>query len=163
MGAKTYTPQETTEIISRAGVVKGNMRLDKVFLSSVNAGMILSFACASHLSIQSSPWFQENAAGLIRAIGALVFPYGMIHNMCPRSTTKLMTRVPGLAIIILTGSDLCTGSFMYTTLSAVHRRLSVVKMLIHWAVTFLGNLAGSLFVVAIITGCESCHSPLKMH
>jgi formate/nitrite transporter FocA (FNT family) len=77
MGAKTYTPRETTELVSRAGVVKGNMRIDKVFFSSVNAGMILSFACASHLSIQSSPWFQENAAGLIRAIGALVFPYGM--------------------------------------------------------------------------------------
>jgi formate/nitrite transporter FocA (FNT family) len=78
MGAKTYTPQETTEILSRAGAAKGNMRLDKVFLSSVNAGMILSFACASHLSIQSSPWFQENAAGLIRALGALVFPYGTL-------------------------------------------------------------------------------------
>lgn len=114
-------------------VLKANMRIDKIFMSSVNAGMILSFACASHLSIQSSPWFQDNAAGLIRALGALVFPYG-------------------LAIIILTGSDLCMGSFMYTTLAVVHRRLSVWKMLIHWVITFLGNLAGALFVVSIITG-----------
>jgi formate/nitrite transporter FocA (FNT family) len=51
-----------------------------------------------------------------------------------------MMNIVGLAIIILTGSDLCTGSFMYTTLSVVHRRLSVLKMLLHWAVTFLGNL-----------------------
>jgi formate/nitrite transporter FocA (FNT family) len=77
MGAKTYTPRETTELVSRAGVHKGNMRVDKIFLSSVNAGMVLSFACATHLSIQSSEWFQENAAGLIRALGALVFPYGI--------------------------------------------------------------------------------------
>lgn len=41
---------------------------------------------------------------------------------------------------------------MYTTLSVVHRRLSVLKMLQHWVVTFFGNLAGSLFVVALITG-----------
>jgi formate/nitrite transporter FocA (FNT family) len=27
-------------------------------------------------------------------------------------------------------------------------------MLIHWAVTFLGNLAGSLFIVAIVFGCK---------
>jgi formate/nitrite transporter FocA (FNT family) len=151
MGAKTYTPRETTELVSRAGVSKANMRIDKVFMSSVNAGMILSFACATHLSIQSSPWFQENAAGLIRAIGALVFPYGMYLHHSLATETNLW--ISGLTIIILTGSDLCTGSFMYTTLSFVHRRLSIWKMLLHWAVTFFGNLAGSLFVVAIITGC----------
>jgi hypothetical protein len=33
-----YTPQQTIEMVSRAGVVKGNMRLDKVFFSSVSAG-----------------------------------------------------------------------------------------------------------------------------
>lgn len=80
MGAKTYTPRETTELVSRAGVAKAHMRIDKVFISSVNAGFILSFACATHLSIQSSPWYQENAPGLIRAIGALVFPYGECPN-----------------------------------------------------------------------------------
>jgi formate/nitrite transporter FocA (FNT family) len=81
MEAKTYTPRETTELVSRAGVAKAHMRVDKVFLSSVNAGMILSFACASHLSIQSSEWFQDNAAGLIRALGALVFPYGKFFDL----------------------------------------------------------------------------------
>jgi formate/nitrite transporter FocA (FNT family) len=60
----------------------------------------------------------------------------------------------GLTIIIMTGSDLCTGSFMYTTVSVLHRRLSPLKMLLHWFVTFWGNLAGSLFIVAIITGCK---------
>lgn len=42
------------------------MSIDRVFLSSVNAGMILAFACASALSTNASEWFQENAAGLIR-------------------------------------------------------------------------------------------------
>ena len=35
----------------------------------------------------------------------------------------------------------------------MHRRLSLGKMLTHWAITFFGNLAGSLFLVAIIAGC----------
>lgn len=34
----------------------------------------------------------------------------------------------------------------------LQRRLPIWKLLRHWTVTFLGNLAGSLFVVAIITG-----------
>lgn len=40
----------------------------------------------------------------------------------------------------------------YTTLAALHRRISVWKMLMHWALTFFGNLAGSLFIVGIIIG-----------
>ncbi|KAK5192981.1 hypothetical protein LTR99_010650 [Exophiala xenobiotica] len=128
-----YTPQETAEIVSRAGVVKGNQRLDKIFFSAVSAGCLLSFACATALSTNAAPWFQENAPGLIRTISAFVFPYG-------------------LCTIVLTGAELCTGSFMFTAMAVYHRRLSVVKMLIHWTVTFWGNLAGSLFMVAIITG-----------
>jgi formate/nitrite transporter FocA (FNT family) len=88
-----YSPAETIEIISRAGVKKGNMRPDKVFLSAVSAGCLLSFAAASSLSTNTAPWYQDNAPGLIRTIGALVFPYGLV-------------------LIVLTGADLCTGTFM---------------------------------------------------
>ncbi|KAL4735408.1 Formate/nitrite transporter-domain-containing protein [Aspergillus similis] len=128
-----YTPLEVTEFVSRAGTVKGHMRLDKIFLSSVSAGCLLALACGTTLSTNASPWFSENAPGLIRTISALVFPYG-------------------LALIILTGADLCTGSFMYTTVAALQRQLPWPKMLLHWFITFWGNLCGSLFVVAIIFG-----------
>lgn len=88
-----YSPKETVELIGRAGVAKANMRLDKMFISSVIAGMLLSFACAVLISTNTAPWFQENAPGLIRTIAALVFPFG-------------------LTLVIVTGTDLCTGSFM---------------------------------------------------
>lgn len=32
--------------------------------------------------------------------------------------------------------------FKYTTIAALHGRLSVLKMLRHWGITFFGNLAG---------------------
>ncbi|KAF2661329.1 putative formate/nitrite transporter [Lophiostoma macrostomum CBS 122681] len=133
MSVNCYNPKETTEVASRAGVYKANTRWDKVFLSSVNAGFLLSFACASALSTNAAPWFQQNAPGLIRTIAALIFPWG-------------------LTAIVMTGSDLCTGSFMFTTLAALQRRISPLKMLMHWFITFWGNLAGSLFIVAIISG-----------
>jgi formate/nitrite transporter FocA (FNT family) len=72
----SYTPRETTELVLRAGISKGNMRVDKVFISAVNAGLILSFACATYLTAITSPWFQDNAPGLIKVLGALLFPYG---------------------------------------------------------------------------------------
>ncbi|KAJ5721725.1 formate/nitrite transporter family protein [Penicillium malachiteum] len=133
MSFDALSAQEVIEAVARSGVQKGNMRLDKVFLSSVSAGCLLAFACGTALSTNASPWYSDNAAGLIRTISALVFPYGLV-------------------MIILTGADLCTGSFMYTTVAALQRKLPWWKMLIHWAVTFLGNLAGSLFMVGIIFG-----------
>ncbi|KAJ5758975.1 hypothetical protein N7520_006131 [Penicillium odoratum] len=133
MSFDSLSPQEVIANVAKAGVVKGNMRLDKVFLSAVSAGCLLSFACGTALSTNASPWFSENATGLLRTIAALVFPYG-------------------LCMIILSGADLCTGTFMYTTVAALQRQLPWWKMLTHWVVTFLGNLAGSLFMVAIIYG-----------
>ncbi|KKY15744.1 putative formate nitrite transporter family [Phaeomoniella chlamydospora] len=126
-----YTPAETIELVSRAGVHKANMRLDKIFFSSVSAGCLLSFACATALSTNTAPWYQENAPGLIRTIAALVFPYG-------------------LCMIVLTGADLCTGTFLFTTVSVLHRRLSITKAGLHWFITFWGNLTGSLFVTGIL-------------
>ncbi|KAK3071838.1 hypothetical protein LTR53_007931 [Teratosphaeriaceae sp. CCFEE 6253] len=128
-----YTPKETVELCSRAGVMKANMRIDKVFASSFMAGCLLAFACAAMMSTNTAPWYQENAPGFIRMIGALIFPFG-------------------LTAIVVTGADLCTGSFMFTTISALHRRLSPLKMLLHWTITFFGNLAGSLFIMGIIIG-----------
>ena len=129
-----YTPAEAVELCSRAGVKKANMRIDKIFFSAVYAGMLLSFGAGTHLSIQSSPWFQTNAPGLIRAIGAFFFPYGIVA-------------------IVLTGAELATGTFFYTTLSFIHGRITIWKLLMHWTIVFFGNLAGSLFMVAVIFGC----------
>lgn len=88
-----YTPKETVELCSRAGVMKANMRIDKVFFSSFMAGCLLAFACAAVLVVNTAPWYQENAPGLIRMIAALIFPFGLVS-------------------IVTTGADLCTGSFM---------------------------------------------------
>ncbi|KAK5656040.1 hypothetical protein OQA88_5179 [Cercophora sp. LCS_1] len=88
-----YTPAETTELVSRMGVKKGNMRPEKVFMSAVYGGMLLSFGCATSLIASAAPWFQDNAPGMVRVLGALVFPLGLV-------------------LVVLTGSDLFTASNM---------------------------------------------------
>lgn len=88
-----YTPAETTELVSRAGVKKGNTPPHKIFLSAFSAGCLLSFGCAVSLTVLSSPWYQENAPGLIKIVGALVFPVGLV-------------------MVALTGADLFTATTM---------------------------------------------------
>jgi formate/nitrite transporter FocA (FNT family) len=108
-----YTPKEATEQCSRAGKMKANMRLDKMLFSSFLAGCLLAFACASSLSTNTAPWYQENAPGLIRMLGAVIFPWG-------------------LCAIVLTGADLCTGSFMVrSTTSSSTRTPQLIMRLVH--------------------------------
>ena len=99
MSVNALTPSEVVQVATSTGAIKGNMRLDKVFFSGVSAGCLLAFACGTVLSTNTSPWWQDNAPGLIRTVSALVFPYG-------------------LCMIILTGADLCTASFMVRTSQA---------------------------------------------
>lgn len=71
-----FTPQQTIELVSRIGCKKAFMRLDKLWWNSFMAGPLLGFGCAVLVSTNASPWYQENAPGLIRTIGALLFPVG---------------------------------------------------------------------------------------
>jgi formate/nitrite transporter FocA (FNT family) len=87
------TPIEAVFAIADAGASKGATRADKVFFSAISAGCLLAFACGTVLTTGTAPAWQESAPGLLRTIRALVFPYG-------------------LCMILLTGADLCTCSFM---------------------------------------------------
>lgn len=115
------------------------MRLDKLFFNSCMSGPLLGFGCAVALSTEAAPWYQENAPGLIRTIGSIFFPVGLI-------------------MIVLSGADLFTSNVMFMMTAILHRRVSVVDLLINWVVSYLGNLAGMLAFMAIITGCEYSES-----
>ena len=92
------------------------------------------------LSVNAAPWYQDNAPGLIRMIAALLFPVGLV-------------------MIVLTGADLFTSNVMFLTTALFHRRVTIVDLLRNWFVSFFGNLAGSLFFVAIILYCMLASSP----
>lgn len=52
---------------------------------------------------------------------------------------------------------------MYTTVAVLQRRLSIPRALMHWGITFFGNLAGSLFVMALITGYGGVFNAAAFH
>ena len=73
----SYTPAETIELVSRIGARKGRMRPD-IFLSAFSSEALVSFASGAAVIATSSPWLEENAAGLNKMIGGLVFPAGIV-------------------------------------------------------------------------------------
>jgi formate/nitrite transporter FocA (FNT family) len=128
-----FTPAQTTELISRIGAKKARMRLDKMFVNSFMGGALISMGAALAVSTNSSPWFTTNAPGLIRTIGAMVFPVGLI-------------------MIILTGADLFTSYCMYSVVALLHRRCSFVDLAKTWFISFFGNLAGALVFTIVLVG-----------
>jgi formate/nitrite transporter FocA (FNT family) len=107
-----YTPAETAELICRAGVKKGRSRPDKVFLSGISGGCILAFGCAVSLTVLTAPWYQENAPGLIKIIGAMVFPLGLVT-------------------VILTGADLFTSTNLVCSITHQGLVVSLIQCLVH--------------------------------
>ncbi|KAL8837004.1 MAG: hypothetical protein Q9170_002693 [Blastenia crenularia] len=128
-----FTPQQTTELVSRIGCKKAHMRLDKLFVNSLMTGPLLGFGCAIMTSTEAAEWYQINAPGLIRTISASFFPIGLV-------------------MIVLSGSDLFTSNVMFMTVAFLNRRITMLDLLKNWVVSYLGNLAGTLFFVSIVTG-----------
>jgi len=88
-----FTPAQTIELVARTGCKKAHMRIDKLFWNSFMAGPLLGFGCAILLSVNASPWYEENAPGLLRMLGALLFPVGLV-------------------MIVMSGADLWTTNIM---------------------------------------------------
>lgn len=58
----------------------------------------------------------------------------------------------GLVMIVLTGADLFTSNIMFMTTAFLPRRIAIKDVLISWVISYLGNLGGMLFFMAIIIG-----------
>ena len=63
--------------------------------------------CAVALSTETAPWYQENAPGLIRSIGALLFPIGLV-------------------MIVLSGADLFTSNIMVRSRQILELRTGLI-------------------------------------
>lgn len=93
MAEATLSAAQAVRTVGEIGQIKADMYPHRIFLSAVSAGCLLAFACGTALVANTSPWMQEHTPGLIRIIASLVFPYGLV-------------------MIMITGADLCTASFM---------------------------------------------------
>lgn len=63
-------------------------------------------------------------------------------------------------MLVLTGQDLCTASFMTGPMAALHGRVKVWEIPVNWMLVFFGNLAGGLTFVAFLG--ESCNPPFVL-
>ncbi|RMZ17006.1 hypothetical protein D0862_01020 [Hortaea werneckii] len=126
-----YTPQQAMQLIARSGEKKCVMRLDKFIYNSIIAGPLLGFGCAAALIAGDSPWYSDNAPGVIHTLAGAVFPIGLI-------------------LIALIGAELWTSTIFYTSVAFFERRASLLNVAKTWVLAFFSNLGGILFFMYVI-------------
>ena len=118
------SPAQVVEAYGNAGGKKCSRKLLPMFLLAILAGALIAFAAAA----TNTAAHTASSVGNARLICGLLFPFG-------------------LAIVILTGSELFTGNCLIA-ISVLEKKATFAGMIRNWVVVYLGNLAGSLLVAS---------------
>ncbi|MCI8624358.1 MAG: formate/nitrite transporter family protein [Provencibacterium sp.] len=121
-----FTPAEYTAGYAAAGRAKTQMPGLRMFLLAMLAGFFIAMGGA----VTNTAAHSIANVGLMRVACGLLFPFG-------------------LAMVILTGSELFTGNTLLI-LSVLDRQIPVKGMLKNWIIVYLGNAAGAMLAAA---GC----------
>lgn len=136
--APAAAPAPTPVIAPPAGMAKAlddamygkaTMNIGKMFLLSLTGGAFI-------------------ALGFIYMVAS---QQGMAGNW-PTGITKVLGGVTfsvGLGLVLVSGSDLFTGTTM-TVVPLLNKRITIAQMLRHWAVSLIGNLIGSVTVAVLL-------------
>lgn len=119
-----FTPAECAENYIKAGKSKAAMPLGKMFLLAALAGIFIAMGGV----VTNTAVHTISNVGMVRVVSGLLFPFG-------------------LAMVILTGSELFTGNSLMV-MSALSRQIKVTGLLRNWCVVYLGNATGAALVAA---------------
>lgn len=123
---ETNTPAQVTETMLGGMTTKSKLPLLKMFLLGILAGVAIAFGAeASSLAAHNI-----TETGIQRLVMGCVFPVGLM-------------------IVVLLGAELFTGNCMMVA-ALFDKRVGAAALLRNWVVVYLGNLAGSLIIVALV-------------
>lgn len=126
MDKRMLTPAETCESFYAVGERKAGLPLGRMLVLAIFGGMFIALAGAA------STWASmlvENPS-IKRLIAGCVFP-------------------AGLAMVVLTGTELFTGNNLMT-IALLEKRITLKGLLRNWCMVYLGNFIGAAFVAAAV-------------
>lgn len=106
---------------------KASLSVANLLLLGILAGMFIAFGALGSTVVSSGV-----GGGLGKLLGACVFPAGLI-------------------LVVMAGAELFTGNCLMVC-AAADGKISWLDVLKNWVVVYLGNLVGSLIIVAILIG-----------
>ncbi|WP_058234896.1 formate transporter FocA [Devriesea agamarum] len=121
-------PPQMAKLLDEGMVAKATKDKLTMFLLALSGGAFIGLGFIFYVTSQQS--LQGFPLGIAKVIGGFVFSVGLIA-------------------VVLSGSDLFTGTTM-TMVSRLTHKISTAQMLAHWGISYVGNLVGSLVVAVLI-------------
>ena len=129
------SPYAMAELGEQIALSKANKAPSKTFVLAIMAGIMISLAGVFYTTVSA---------------GSGVMPYGMAKLVGGLAFSV------GLMAVVLCGADLFTSSTLIA-IPAASGKVSVSRMLKNWGTVYIGNLVGSLLIVAMIIYTEQWH------
>ena len=116
------TPDEISGAVVKMGVKKANLKCSQTFLLSIFAGMFVAFG--AHASITVMQTLKGIDAGLMKFMGAAVFPVGLM-------------------LVILAGGELFTSNNLLT-FAMMDKKITWKRVAKNWSMVYVGNCVGAV-------------------
>ncbi len=123
------SPKEIAEAVCNVGVVKSQLKITKMFILAMLAGVYIGFG--SHLAtVVTQDLSTYLGLGFSQFMGGAVFSVGLM-------------------LVVIAGAELFTGNTLIM-ISCLNKKISLKDLMRNWIPVFLGNFAGSILLAAII-------------
>lgn len=126
MNNNFFTPVQIVENNINTGVNKANLKLIKMILLGIFAGMFIAIGAeGSNLAVHNI-----TEVGISRTLAGAIFPVGLI-------------------MLVIIGGELFTGNTMMT-MALADRKITVLQMLRNWIVVYLSNMLGAVLIACFV-------------
>ena len=124
---EAFSPTEIAKKIADVAKKKSSLDLFRLFVLAILAGGFIGLGAEFYILVIHD---SNLPMGLTKLVGGVVFSLGLI-------------------LIVLAGAELFTGNTLMV-MGFVERRISAKQLLRSWAIMYLGNFLGSLFIVLLM-------------
>ncbi|KAK9465941.1 Formate/nitrite transporter-domain-containing protein [Lipomyces arxii] len=122
---------DAAKLLLSTGVSKAYQRIDHAIVRNFIGGALVSVGGMLTLLVKGGcNGLEESNPAIVQILLGLVFPVG-------------------LAMSTLTGGELSTGNVLFLVIALLQRKIPIWRAVTCFTVSFLGNLAGSLFYLII--------------
>ncbi|MBN3560766.1 formate/nitrite transporter family protein [Aliamphritea spongicola] len=126
-GMDAHKPAEITRRIRLTGIAKAEMALVPLITLSILAGIFIGFGAL---------FYTKTTSGLDVLYPPIVLLGGLAFSL-------------GLILVVVSGAELFTGNTMIV-MAVVDGKVSLAKLLRNWSIVLLGNLIGSMVILALV-------------
>lgn len=122
------TPHEAALAVVATCMKKARLQLDTLIINSILGGVLFSSGSVLYVAIHSENLdLLSHNPGILNLIGGLTYSVGLFY-------------------VVILGAELFNSNILYFSVGVLRNAATIYDLLISWFFSWLGNIAGSLFV-----------------